>query len=274
MIKHRGQKQQRDMRLIALVIVALLIPIGALSYSHRVAIKHTIAQWTAPPLPAEEAYPQTPIVTSTEDEVMPVPPAPLATPGTIPPEKRLAVPFMSQAPHANWDMPYQEACEEASALMAVGYYQGDRGKYNPDVADKKILDLVAFQEKEYGFYKDTSAAETKRFMEALFPDLTVQIVPLKDAEQIKQYIADGYPVIVPADGKTLPNPNFQNGGPLFHMLVIRGYTETQFITNDPGTRLGENFLYEYEGLLNAIHDWNNGDVPNGEKVILVVKPRD
>src|SRR3989344_4828168 len=36
-------------------------------------------------------------------------------------EVNLKVPFTSQAPTGNWDLPYQEACEEASALMAIRY---------------------------------------------------------------------------------------------------------------------------------------------------------
>ena len=36
-------------------------------------------------------------------------------------EINLDVPFTSQAPHLNWDQPYQDFCEEASVLMAVQY---------------------------------------------------------------------------------------------------------------------------------------------------------
>jgi len=47
--------------------------------------------------------------------------------------------------------------------------------------------------------------------------------------------------------------------------------EDKFITNDPGTKRGENFAYKYQDLMNAIHDWNNGDVKNGRPVVLVVE---
>mgnify|MGYP001618174552 FL=1 len=68
----------------------------------------------------------------------------------------------------------------------------------------------------------------------------------------------------------LPNPHFRNGGPEYHTLVIRGYTEDSFITNDPGTQFGENFLYKYSDLMNSIHDWNEGDVKNGKRLVLVI----
>ena len=88
-------------------------------------------------------------------------------------------------------------------------------------------------------------------------------------EQIKKEIASGRPVIVPAAGRILPNPNFTPPGPKYHMLVIKGYNSTQFITNDQGTRKGDGFVYTYNSLLNALHDWDPGDILNGRKAVLV-----
>ena len=39
------------------------------------------------------------------------------------------------------------------------------------------------------------------------------------------------------------------------MLVIIGYDDTHFITQDVGTSMGEQYRYEKHLLLNAIHDW-------------------
>ncbi len=245
------------------IALTALIVAGAFAFVYRGALREAYRVSTAPTLPQEETY-----------EFIRVPDDPQAVEADLPAEKRLAVPFTSQAPHANWDMPYQEACEEASMLMVAAYYRGESGVIDPDVADKQILDLVDFETDLLGFYEDTTAAELARVIEARYPKLQADVRPLEGAEQIKRYIAAGIPVIIPADGKALPNPNFVNGGPLFHMLVVRGYTPTQFITNDPGTRLGENFLYTYNGLLDAVHDWNGGDVPNGKRVILVVTPKE
>jgi hypothetical protein len=74
-----------------------------------------------------------------------------------------------------------------------------------------------------------------------------------------------------ADGKALPNPHYRNGGPAYHALIIRGYDSTQFITNDPGTQFGENYKYNFDDLMNSIHDWNDGDVKNGKIVVMVVE---
>ncbi|HWR00076.1 MAG TPA: C39 family peptidase [Candidatus Methylomirabilis sp.] len=265
---------KKNGRMGPVVLIAIIIALG-FAYLNRAAIKDAYERWTAPALPVPESY--TPIIVSTSTPAEERPRQATSTteqPTTsLPREKLLNVPFMSQAPHTNWDMPYQEACEEASVLMVRGYYQGTTGRYDPNEADKLILDLVRFQKEQYGYYEDTSATETKRFIEAAFPELEAEVVEMTGPESVMRYIAQGIPVILPADGKALPNPNFRNGGPRYHMLVVRGYTESRFITNDPGTRKGEKFLYTYDGLLDAVHDWNNGDVPHGRRVMVIIRPK-
>lgn len=289
----RRRRIKRRTLIAAACAVLGFVALGA-AYLNRAAIKETYERLTAPALPKAEAY--APAATSPVPSV-PKPPTPPATSVTttskikrsaetlrlaplaqgrlapLPPEKLLAVPFMVQAPFAVWDKLHDEACEEASALMVRGFYQGKSGRYDPNEAERLIQDLVKSQQTQYGFFEDTSATETKRFIEAAFPELTVEIVPLEGPDSVKRYIAQGIPVILPADGKTLPNPYFRNGGPAYHMLAVRGYTADRFITNDPGTRRGENFLYTYDGLLNAVHDWNGGDVPHGRRVMIIVRPR-
>jgi hypothetical protein len=191
---------------------------------------------------------------------------------TIPREANLAVPFTSQAPTADWSQPYQDACEEASAIMVDGFYRHLTGKIPADQATREISQIVDYENKLFGDYKDTDAAETVKFIKGYFGYTNVQIKPLTGPDDIKRVIAQGYPVILPAGGKLLGNPNFRNGGPLYHMLVIKGYTSTHFITNDPGTRLGADYVYSYDTIMNAAHDWNGGDVTNGAKVLIVVYP--
>lgn len=191
----------------------------------------------------------------------------------LPKEIRLAVPFLSQAPKKDWSMPYQEACEEASVLMVRAYYAGKKQKFTPEEGDRAILDFVAWQAAQYGPEKvDATADEMRQAAEGYAPELAGEVVAFSSAEQIKRLLADGIPVIVPADGKRLENPRFRNGGPLYHMLVVTGYlADGRWITNDPGTQFGENFLYSQENLVASIHDWNGGDVPNGAPRLLVLR---
>lgn len=182
------------------------------------------------------------------------------------------VPFTTQAPLGNWSLPYQEACEEASLVMAV-HFLLNKGPFTTQSADSEILDLVHFVEKE-GYSIDTTAAETvevaqKYFGESLYSELSNEVT----VENIKGVLAKGGLVIMPFAGRQLPNPHFSAPGPLYHMLVVKGYTESGFITNDPGTKFGSNFTYSYEALLSANHDWNNGDVARGEKLMIILKKK-
>ncbi|MEK7116134.1 MAG: C39 family peptidase [Patescibacteria group bacterium] len=198
---------------------------------------------------------------------------PFAIHGLLPNELNLAVPFTSQAPTGEWALPYQEACEEASAIMVDAFYRGETGRIPPDVATKAITNLVAFEKKILGFYEDTSALDTAKFIKAYFGYPTVMIQPLTSESELKRAIANGYPVIIPAAGKLLPNPYFRAGGPLYHMLVVKGYTKDRIITNDPGTKRGADFTYTFDQLKHAAHDWNGGDVMHGAPVMLVVIPK-
>jgi hypothetical protein len=88
---------------------------------------------------------------------------------------------------------------------------------------------------------------------------------------IKKELAKGNPVIVPTAGRQLHNPNFRQPGPIYHMLVVKGYEGDNFITMDVGTRNGYNYVYGQKVLFHAIADWQN-DAPNqSAKTMVVIK---
>lgn len=188
----------------------------------------------------------------------------------LPAEFNLDVPFTSQSPHKEWDEVHEEACEEASAVM-VDYFYQNKNFSGPDEADQEILAFIDFEMKMLGFFESTSAGELAEVIDAYW-DYDVDLIYDPSIENIKQAVYSGYPVIVPAAGRILDNPHFQDPGPLYHMLVIKGWTNGSFITNDPGTQHGEDWLYDYGHLMNSIHDWNGGDVESGQKVIIIIKP--
>lgn len=242
---------------------------AAVSYAQEQAGMNNYA--SAPPAPIEggmassEHY----VLDSSPQDVK-KPTDPLAVSAYIPDEINLAVPWISQAPFANWDMPYQEACEEASMIMVDGFYK-KVGKITPQQADEAIQKLVTYENKVRGDYKDTDAEETAKIMRDYFGYKDVRVLPFNTSDDIVNIVGRGYPVIIPFSGKDLDNPNFRNGGPLYHMLVVKGYTKDGlFVTGDPGTRKGEDYVYTFQKIVDAAHDWNDGNVTQGKKFMIVV----
>lgn len=197
----------------------------------------------------------------------------------IPDARNLAVPFTSQAPHANWDADHEEFCEEAAVLMVGRFYQ-QRSIANADDAENGLQQIKQWEVDHLGFYFDTTAAETAQILEGLY-NLHVDLKVDPTIRDIKLAIAQGQLVIVPAAGRELGNPNFTAPGPIYHNLVIRGYTaDGKFITNDPGTRKGEEYVYDQDVVMGAMHDWVPSGVrttagfgqANGRRVVLIVSP--
>jgi hypothetical protein len=185
----------------------------------------------------------------------------------------LNVPFSVQAPFGVWDAIHEETCEETAVMLVASFYDGEHGVISPKIADARILRIVEIERKLLGLYKDTSAEDTAAFAKKAYPNLTAQIISLRSIDDIKHLLQQGMPVILPADGKMLKNPNFKNGGPIYHMIVVIGYKNGYFITNDPGTRNGKSYLYKEDLLFAAAHDWNGGDVKHGQKVAIMLQPR-
>lgn len=187
----------------------------------------------------------------------------------IPVKKILIVPFTSQAPYADWSMPYKEACEEASAIILDHFFSGR--ELNKDIATKEINDLVDWQMKNWGEHKDLTAAETAKMIEQYY-GYKAKVVYDININDIKLEISKGNPVIIPAAGRLLGNKYFRVPGPIYHMLVVIGYDADEIITNDPGTKRGEGYRYTYNTFYNAIHDWTGDEetINQGRKAMIIV----
>lgn len=203
-------------------------------------------------------------------------PAPTSTPEPSKPlaksQMNLSVLFVPQAPMKIWDEIHEDTCEEAAMLMLEAY-QNDVTKMSIDEMERRLLALIDHQKEHYGgdVWKSTDAKTVLEMMHDVLGLKTAKILPVNSINDVKEQIARGRPVLLLAAGKLLKNPNFKNGGPLYHALVAKGYTETTIITNDPGTRLGADYAYKNEVLFDAIHDWNDGEVYHGAKVMIVVE---
>lgn len=197
----------------------------------------------------------------------------------------LNVPFTSQAPPVygdfrnkpKWDDDHNEACEEAAILM-VDAYLNDKN-LTPEIADKTILRMLKFQEENYGKRnKDLEAKEVVMLAKDFYGYENTKIVYNVSIDDIKREVANGNPVILPTAGRLLfgslssgRNPYYRDPGPLYHMLVVIGYDGDRIITNDPGTRKGENFTFKDDVLFNALHEWNKGDIEKGRSAMIIIQ---
>lgn len=278
-------------RLFVALIAGLLVGGGSVFFIWRwqqglkpipVDISDSVADLISEPViapPVAVADPVTsPASTSetTKSESTPPPPSEPSSSISIPAKYLIeGVPFVSQAPTRNWDMPFQEACEEASVLMVNRFYTK---KPLPSIEEQDhiLMEMTTWGVEEMNGKVDTDVKTTARyFTEYLeYDPARVSVVYDMTMNDIKAVLASGKPVIVPAAGRELGNENFVEPGPLYHMLVIIGYDQDEFIVHDPGTRKGEQFRYKQQILFDAIHDLP-GDkerILEGRKAMIVVSP--
>ena len=188
------------------------------------------------------------------------------------------VPFVAQSPLGEWGHPvFRNACEEASIIMA--HYWREGIALTPKGAREEILKIAEFETKMFGFHSDTSIADTARVARAYFGYVGIRVRESIGVSDILDELSKGNLVIIPVNGKILSNPNFEPPGPVQHMIVVVGYdfTRNEFITNDPGTRVGKDFRYSYDTIEAALQDYvsaaEHQALPEGKRAMIVVEPK-
>ncbi len=219
-----------------------------------------------------------PIEERVEEKMEEVPEPIVVTSREITETIQYRVPFVPQAPTGDWSKSaFQDGCEEASTLM-VALARSGEGLTREEMR-KKLLDMAAFQAEKIGHGVDTDMADTDaHLLKGYFEITDARGETNITLEDLKRALLDGL-VIVPTNGRMLGNPNFTPPGPLQHMLVITGYdvVTKEFITNDPGTRLGENYRYPEQVLFDAIREYPTGKhlpVTSGAKSMIIVPFRE
>ncbi|MBP9817657.1 C39 family peptidase [Candidatus Shapirobacteria bacterium] len=192
----------------------------------------------------------------------------------LPNKHLIETPFIPQAPEKNWDQPWQDACEEAAIITLDYYYQ----KITPTTSDllTRYQQLFSY-EAQNNWSHDINLTQMSQ-LSTQFLNYQTKIIDNPTIEDIRQYLSQDIPVIVPANGKTLyqENKRFKSGGPWYHNLVILGYDDNrqQFIVHDVGTQFGAYFKYSYSLLMSSIHDFPTSnkkeDIDLGEKRILIL----
>ncbi len=188
---------------------------------------------------------------------------------TIPASLLIKVPFTTQAPTANWDELHNEACEETTAIMANAYFN-KIPNLTAETVEKEIAKLTEWQDTNQGFHLDQTSLEVAKMIELVY-GLKTELKPLEE-NTIKKALTENKLVLVSFNGRLLKNPHFKSPGPIHHMLVITGWNADNFITNDPGTKFGENYQYKYETLYSAAADWDHttNTVDETKKELIII----
>ena len=187
----------------------------------------------------------------------------------LPSELNLKMTFYPQAPFGNWDFPWQEACEEASILLIANTYydhQWTREQFND-----QILQLVEWENKSFGNYRDTTVQQVSQMLQD-YLHLKNVIHKNPNFDDLQKILARGHLVVMVFAGRELGNPFYTNGGPLYHAMVLKGYkTGEKVITEDVGTRRGEDYVYDWKTLYKATHDFTE-PIDDGGKFMIEVLP--
>jgi Peptidase_C39 like family len=187
----------------------------------------------------------------------------------IPEELNLDIQFYSQAPYGDWNYPWQEACEEASALLVANAYF--ERHWSVLEFNNELLLLIDWEKVAFGSYEHTNVRQTAQ----IFDDyLKLKTVIHEDPtfEDVQQILANGHLIVMTFSGKEINNPFYSNGGPVYHAMVIKGYTkDRKLVVHDVGTKRGEDYVYTWDVIESALHDY---DVPikNGAKRYIEILP--
>lgn len=224
------------------------------------------------PRPVSGSPPQTPPAVTPQKPTA----SPTTSPSELPAQVLLKVPFTPQAPTANWDELHNEACEEASAIMANAYFSPTAPKdslLNPQYVEGEIEKLSTWQQKTFGYHLDITSPEVVRMLKENY-GLKGTLVWNYTERQLKEALASGKLVIVSVNGRLLSNPYYRQPGPIYHMLVLKGYTKDGFVSNDPGTRRGQSYPYRFETIYAAAAEWDHsiGSTDLSKKVAIIVGP--
>jgi hypothetical protein len=184
----------------------------------------------------------------------------------------LPIPYTTQAPDGNWDN--NENCEEADLVMTNAYLHGNHSSLlNPKDVQSEIKRTLDWENINLGHSANTGSEEIARMAKEIY-NLDAKILNDYSEDDLKNALQKHDPVILTLRGQALGNPNYIEPGPPYHVILLRGYNSKGFISNDPGTNDGKNYVYSFAILKNASVDWDsskNSIDPSKKPAILISK---
>jgi len=167
--------------------------------------------------------------------------------------------YINESPDGSWDGPWKNGCEEAAIVMVDKYYKGT-SSVSVTEAKTAMQRLFDEQDRRWGSNANSDGTRTVELIKT-HADFQATLVHDPSIDDIKAELQAKRPVITLHKGFDLHNPNipFLATGSSYHNLVIVGYDDEteEFIVNDDGdTKAGKNRRYDYDILMNSLHDYN------------------
>ena len=198
----------------------------------------------------------------------------------LPEKKEIDVKFYSQFPLGistwiKYNEPYQNFCEESSLLNWYYYLiwkEPNLKEYNNDLLKLKDIEDLLFE----WWYKHTSIQDTLKLLIAFQEEQKVlwKIVKNPTIQIIKEHITKWNLIIAPIYWKWLSNNLFIDWWPIYHNLLIKWYTEQNFITNEVWVSKWDWFMYKQSELMNNIYNYDEKLYPDNftewKKEILIL----
>ncbi len=178
--------------------------------------------------------------------------------------------FYSQAPFGNRNEPYQNACEEASVLLA--YYYATRQTPTKKQYNKDLLNLLAREQNNIGHHKKTTLDQFLYLTHEYLKFPNAYILENADLDEIKREISKWNIIVASFRWDEIYNFHYSANGPDYHVILLKGYDENNFITHDVGTVRWDNRKYPFEMIMDALAYGNKNDLKHpGNKVIIFQK---
>lgn len=164
------------------------------------------------------------------------------------------IPFTSQAPFSEWwNIIFQEGCEEAATIMAIAWAT-DKPAILADDANTQILSIADYEQKEFWTHMHASIYDIATTMSDYLWFYDHRVVENISKTELIQLLRDWHIVMVPTSGRALKNSYYTPPGPRNHIVLIIGYDSinSEFITNDSGTKNGASYRYDEDLIYDAI----------------------
>lgn len=183
------------------------------------------------------------------------------------------LPFHPQAPllsKENWEI-HEESCEEAGILL--NHYITNGIVFSPEKMNADIIAMNEFQKNQWIPEDKYSKRYNKYFLRDLtnpeemydllgkkylwYTDETILMVKNPSITNIEQFVRSNHVLTIPMKYTSELRNKYIRAEKTFHIMNIVWYTDTQFITLDPGTKNGRYLAYPKNQLFESLQ--NNGN---------------